>query len=158
MPKLSELVKELRAIELEHADDLENTMEALPGRLASALVEGIMLDSRKHAAFCDAILEIEAEQVPDDLQISGAVEMLRTIESHISTEEQMIKQFEVILPEAKDDRSKEILNSLLADEKRHHVVLTGLKNLFSGGLRHEAYYDIIQDYMYGPPPKVRKRA
>jgi hypothetical protein len=69
MPKLSELVKELRAIELEHADDLETTMEALPGRLASALVEGIMLDSRKHAAFCDAILEIEAEQVPDDMQV-----------------------------------------------------------------------------------------
>jgi hypothetical protein len=70
----------------------------------------------------------------------------------------MIKKFKAILPEAKDDRSKDILNSLLADEKRHHTVLTGLKNLFSGGLRHEAYYDLIQDYMYGPPPKVRKRA
>jgi rubrerythrin len=158
MSKLSELVKELRAIELEHADELEATMEALPGRLASALVEGIMHDSRKHAAFCDAILEIEAEQVPDDLEITGAVEMLRTIEGHIGTEEQMIKQFEVILPEAKDDRSREILNSLLADERRHHAVLTGLKKLFSGGLGREAYYDLIQDYMYGPPPKVRKRA
>ena len=130
MPKLSELVKDLRAIELEHADDLETTMEALSGRLASALVEGIMLDSRKHAAFCDAILEIEAEQVPDDMQATGAVEMLRMIDGHISTEEQMIKQFKAILPEVKDDRSKDILNSLMADEKRHHTVLTGLKNLF----------------------------
>lgn len=58
MSKLIEMLEEQRDLELEHVKRLQPSVEKASHRLVSALLETILHDSMKHAALCQALIDV----------------------------------------------------------------------------------------------------
>lgn len=150
-----ELLKEQRRLELSHVEGLIPTMEAIQNRLASAVIESIIHDSRKHAALCGALADLEAGAVPVkmEMDVSTALRLAHSVRQHIRVEEEMIERLERLLSLIEDDRVAELLRYLLEDERRHHSMLTRLASLLD---REETsmdeYLSLAQKYMFIQPP------
>ena len=125
MAKLIEMLEEQRNLELEHVKRLQPSVEKLGHRLVSALLETILHDSGKHAALCQA---------------------------HIQVEERMINRLESIREGVEEPRVREIVDHLLADERRHHSLLQRLSNIIdTDTATYDEYLGFIQKYMVSPP-------
>lgn len=154
MPKLIELLKKQRDLELEHVERLRSSIEKSGHRLVSALLETILHDSRKHAALCQALIDVEAGAAPVtlDVDMGAAVGLHQDILQHLRVEESMIARLESIREEVEEPRVREILDHLLADERRHHSLLQRLSNIIdSDTAAYDEYLGLIQKYMVSPP-------
>lgn len=154
MPKLIELLKKQRDLELEHVERLRPSIEKSGHRLVSALLETILHDSRKHAALCQALIDVEAGAAPVtlDVDMGAAVGLHQDILQHLRVEESMIARLESIREEVEEPRVREILDHLLADERRHHSLLQRLSNIIdSDTAAYDEYLGLIQKYMVSPP-------
>ncbi len=69
MTNLIELLEKQRDLELEHVERLEPSIEKAGHRLVSALLETIIHDSRKHAALCQALIDVQAGAAPVTLDV-----------------------------------------------------------------------------------------
>lgn len=69
MSNLIELLEKQRDLELEHVERLRSSVEKAGHRLVSALLEIILHGSRKHAALCQALLDVEAGAAPVTLDV-----------------------------------------------------------------------------------------
>ena len=133
------MLKEQRDLELEHVERLRPSIEKAGHRLVSALLEIILYDSRKHAALCPALIDVEAGVAPVtlDVDMGTAVGLHQDILPHIRVEE---------------PRVREIVGHLLADERRHHRLLRRLSNIIdSYTAAYDEYLGLIQKYMVSPP-------
>lgn len=154
MPKLIELLKKQRDLELEHVERLRPSIEKSGHRLVSALLETILHDSRKHAALCQALIDVEAGAAPVtlDVDMGAAVGLHQDILQHLRVEESMIARLESMREEVEEPRVREILDHLLADERRHHSLLQRLSNIIdSDTAAYDEYLGLIQKYMVSPP-------
>lgn len=154
MPKLIELLKKQRDLELEHVERLRPSIEKSGHRLVSALLETILHDSRKHAALCQALIDVEAGAAPVtlDVDMGAAVGLHQDILQHLRVEESMIARLESMREEVEEPRVREILDHLLADERRHHSLLQRLSNIIdSDTVAYDEYLGLIQKYMVSPP-------
>jgi hypothetical protein len=133
------MLKEMRALELEHVERLRPSVEKAGHRLVSALLETILYDSRKHAVLCQVLIDVEAGAAPVtlDVDMGAAVGLHQGILQHVRVEE---------------PRVREILDHLLADERRHHSLLQRLSNIIdSDTAAYDEYLGLIQKYMVSPP-------
>lgn len=154
MADLVELLKEQKKIELGVEAKLRPVVDWAPNRLVSAMLESVIHDSRKHAALCQAIVDVEAGSVPQrlDVDMATANRMTQAVRQHIRVESDMIRRLESMLKMVKDDRIADILRYMLADEKRHHNVLTHMTNVLDRDLTAlDEYLDLAQKYMFVPP-------
>lgn len=108
-------MKEQKELELSYVAKLQPTMEAVHHRLVSALLETIIHDSRKHAALCQALIDVEAGAAPVtlDADMATAIDLHQAIKQHTRVEEAMIKRIENILGKVQDERVKDILSYIL---------------------------------------------
>jgi len=157
MTKMSDLVdmlKEQRELELSHIEKLKPTVEAVPSRLISAMLESIIHDSRKHATLCQALVDVEVGAVPLklDTDMATALKMSQAIKQHIRVEADMIKRLESMLEKVEDDRVADILRYILEDERRHHTVLTRMATLLDrDDTAYDEYLELAQKFMFVPP-------
>jgi rubrerythrin len=154
MSKLVELLEKQRDMELEHVERLQSSVDKAVHRLVSALLETILHDSRKHAALCQALLDLEAGAAPVtlDVDMGAAVGLHQDIRAHVQVEEKMIARLESIKDGVEEPRIREIVDHLLADERRHHSLLQGLSNIIdSDTAAYDEYLGLIQKYMVSPP-------
>jgi rubrerythrin len=154
MSSLVELLKEQRALELSHVEKLMPTMGRLGHRLVSALLETIVHDSRKHAALCQALIDVEAGEAPLtlDTDMATALELHQSVKQHMRVEEDMIRRVEAMMERVEDDRVKAVLGYILSDERRHHSILQQLSNLVDRDTTaFDEYLDLFQKYMVVPP-------
>lgn len=155
---MSEIVKwleEQRRLELSHVERLRPTMEAIPSRLASAVVESIIHDSNKHAVLCGVLIDVEAGAAPVKLEMDSAtaLRLAQSVRQHIRVEEEMIERLEKILKIVRDERVAEILNYILLDERRHHTALSRMASrLDREETSHEEYLTLALKYMFIKPP------
>ncbi|MCW3989980.1 MAG: hypothetical protein NWE88_07905 [Candidatus Bathyarchaeota archaeon] len=129
------MLKEMRDLELEHVERLRSSVEKAGHRLVSALLETILYDSRKHAVLCQVIIDVEAGAAPVtlDMDMGAAVGLHQGILQHVRVEE---------------PRVREILDHLLADERRHHRLLQRLSNIIdSDTAAYDECLGLIQKYM-----------
>jgi hypothetical protein len=139
MPKLMELLETQRDLELEHVERLLPSIEKSGHRLVSAFLETILHDSRKHAALCQALIDVEAGAalVTLDIGMGAAVRLHQDILQHLRVEE---------------PRVREILDHLLADERRRHRLLRRLSNIIdSDTAAYDEYLGLIKKYLVSPP-------
>ena len=61
--------------------------------------------------------------VPSEMEGGDVLDASQAIEEHIQVEEQMIKRLESMLTQQIDVQSRELLNYLVADERRDHNLL-----------------------------------
>jgi len=133
------MLKEMRDLELEHVERLRSSVEKAGHRLVSALLETILYDSRKQAVLCQVIIDVEAGAAPVtlDVDMGAAVGLHQGILQHVRVEE---------------PRVREIVDHLLADERRHHSLLRRLSNIIdSDTAAYAEYLGLIQKYMVSPP-------
>lgn len=154
MSDLVELLKEQKELELSHVERLKPTIDAVPSRLVSAMIESIIHDSRKHAALCQALVDVEAGAVPIklDIDMATAIKVAQAVRQHIRVEAEMIQRLESMLKEVEDDRVADILQYILADERRHHDALTRMAALLDRDeTAYDEYLELAQKYMFVPP-------
>lgn len=154
MSDLVELLKEQKELELDHIERLKPTLEAVEHRLVSALLETIVHDSRKHAALCQALVDVEAGAAPVtlDTDMATAVELHQKIRQHMRVEEDMIRRLKNIIGQVEDERVRDILLYILQDEERHHSALQRLSNLIDRDVAaYDEYLGLFQKYMIVPP-------
>jgi rubrerythrin len=154
MSKLVELLEKQRDMELEHVERLQPSVDKAGHRLVSALLETILHDSRKHAALCQALLDLEAGAAPVtlDVDMGAAVGLHQDIRQHVQVEEKMIARLESIRDGVEEPRIREIVDHLLVDERRHHSLLQRLSNIIdSDTTAYDEYLGLIQKYMVSPP-------
>lgn len=154
MPELTELLEKQRMIELSHAERLAESMEQLEHPLIRALLEAILHDSRKHAAVCQALIDVDAGSVPLrlDVPMGPAVSLHQDIKQHVAVEAEMIKRLEEMVGQTPDDRVKAFLGYLLDEERRHHSMLSGMSNLIDrDSVALDEYLGLFEKYMIVPP-------
>ena len=154
MSNLIELLEEQKALELAHVEKIKPTAEATGHRLVSALLETIIHDSMKHAALCQALIDVEAGAAPTtlDVDMATALELHQSIKQHARAEEDMIRRLEALLAQTLDERVRAILSHMLKDERRHHSTLQRLSNLVDRDTAaYDEYLDLFQKYMVSPP-------
>jgi len=133
------MLKQMRDLELEHVERLRPSVEKAGHRLVSALLETILYDSRKHAVLCQVLIDMEAGAAPVtlDVDMGAAVRLHQGILQHVRVEE---------------PRVREIVDHLLADERRHHSLLQRLSNIIdSDTAAYDEYLGLIQKYIVSPP-------
>jgi rubrerythrin len=153
--EIVDLLREQMMLELSHVERIKPTMQAMPSRLASAVLESIIHDSYKHAALCGALVDVEAGSAPVRLEIdpATAMKMAQSIREHIRVEEEMIERLERMLKMNLDDRVAEILRYILQDEMRHHTALTRMANLLDREeTSQDEYLSLALKYMFIQPP------
>jgi rubrerythrin len=154
MSDVVELLKKQRELELGHVESLQPTMKAVGHRLVRALLETIVHDSKKHAALCQALIDVEAGAAPMtlDTDMATAVELHQQIKQHVRVEEDMIERVRRIMEGVEDERVRDVLRYILQDEERHHVTLQRLSNLIDRDTTaYDEYLDLFQKYMIVPP-------
>ena len=154
MSDLIGLLEQQRALELDHAERIRLTAEAAGHRLVSALLETIVHDSLKHAALCQALIDVEAGAAPTTLDVDmvTALGLHQSIRQHAGAEEEMIRRLEDLLAGDLDDRVRAILGHMLRDERRHHSALQRLSNLIDRDTAaYDEYLNLFQKYTVSPP-------
>ena len=154
MTDVVELLKEQKKIELSHVEHLGKSVEELKHPMVRIVLESIIHDSQKHAAIAQALIDVEAGATPMklDVDMGPAVSLHQNIKQHVRVEEDMIKTLGEITGLVKDDRVKSFLDYWVAEEKRHHKMLSELSNLIDrDSVSLDEYVDLFQKYMIVPP-------
>jgi rubrerythrin len=153
---MSDLVKQLKEqkkIEVSHVKALKPSVSKAKNKLVAALLESIVLDSMKHAAICQALIDVKGGEIPAsmDIDMGVAVDLHQEIKQHIRVEADMLSRVEVMAREAKDKRVKAMIQYILEDEKRHHSTLQSLSNLMDQDTTaFGEYLELFQKYMIVP--------
>jgi rubrerythrin len=97
-------------------------------KLIRYLIEGIALDSGKHALLLKALIAHLESRTPfishEKRDVLGDA-----IREHIELESQAIETYSELIPKATDSTVKQILQAILEDERRHHQLLQQIFHL-----------------------------
>jgi rubrerythrin len=97
-------------------------------QLVKYLIQAIAIDSNKHALMLNAILARLQSKTPF-IDEAKRDELGENIKAHIELEAHAIKTYSELIPQTEDPGSKQVLEYILEDEKRHHHLLTQLYKL-----------------------------
>ena len=89
------------------------------------LIEAIAIDSNKHALLLNAIIARLMSKTPF-IDEAKRDELGNNIKEHISLEGKAIKTYGELIPQTEDPGTKQVLEYILEDEKRHHELLKKL--------------------------------
>ena len=123
---------------------VEESLEELGNYAVEAALKGISLDSMKHAMLYGSALAILTEtRIPLD---EGKLDRQRElVERHIAMEEEVITRLEAMIPEVENEKVSFILETIIADERRHHKVLLNVQELLVRGetVTEEDWWDAV---------------
>jgi len=137
---LESMIKAEKAI----VKSVEDSLEELGNYAVEAALKGISLDSMKHAMLYGSALAILTEtRLPLE---EGQLDMQRElVERHIAMEEEVITRLEAMIPEVENKKVSFILETIIADERRHHRVLLNVHELLIRGetVTEEDWWDAV---------------
>jgi hypothetical protein len=120
--ELLDFIKRQIVIEKEIVDSLNKGIVNIKNPPVRGVLKGISLDSVKHAELYSAAVSL-LTNVSQALKQENLDEQRALIEKHISMEAELIKKLEKIMPEIENSKVQFLLESILADERRHHALL-----------------------------------
>jgi rubrerythrin len=119
---LLEFLKNQITVEKEIVASLEKPLRNMKNPAVKGVLKGVSLDSIKHAELYMAAVTLltstSTALMQEDLDEHKAL-----IEKHIEIESKLIIELEKMIPSIEDKKVVFLLNSILADEKRHHEML-----------------------------------
>ncbi|MGA3111007.1 MAG: ferritin-like domain-containing protein [Candidatus Bathyarchaeia archaeon] len=119
---LIDFLKNQIVVENEIVDSLEKALDGMKNPAVKGVLKGVSLDSVKHAELYSAAVTLltsySTALTQDNLDQQRAL-----IEKHIKIESELIKKLQVMIPNVEDKKVVFLLNSILADEIRHHAML-----------------------------------
>ena len=119
---LLEFLKNQIKVEYEIVASLEKPLLSMKNPAVKGVLKGVSLDSIKHAElYTSAVTLLTAASTA--LTQENLDEQRALVEKHIEIESQLIKKLETMIPTIDDKKVVFLLNSILADERRHHEML-----------------------------------
>lgn len=120
--ELIDFIKRQIVIEKEIVDSLNTGIVNIKNPPVRGVLKGISLDSVKHAELYSAAVSL-LTNVSQALKQENLDEQRALVEKHIKMEADLIKKLEKIMPEIENTKVQFLLESILADERRHHALL-----------------------------------
>jgi len=130
--RLEELMREMVRREEEIVASVRDSLEKMSHPAVKGVLEGISLDSLKHAKMYEAALGLLAgvrEEVKEE-QLREQEELLR---KHLRWEEELMGKIGSVLPEVENEKVRMLLEAILSDERRHHLLLRKVLELLVRG-------------------------
>ncbi|MGO8805251.1 MAG: hypothetical protein ACLQO7_01415 [Candidatus Bathyarchaeia archaeon] len=119
---LLEFLKNQIKVEKEIVASLEKPLLAMKNPAVKGVLKGVSLDSIKHAElYMSAVTLLTSASTA--LTQDNLDEQRKLVEKHIEIESQLIKKLETMIPTIDNSKVVFLLNSILADERRHHEML-----------------------------------
>jgi len=119
---LLEFLKNQIKVEYEIVASLEKPLLIMKNPAVKGVLKGVSLDSIKHAElYTSAVTLLTGASTA--LTQENLDEQRALVEKHIEIESQLIKKLETMIPTIDDKKVVFLLNSILADERRHHEML-----------------------------------
>jgi len=119
---LIEFLKNQITVEKEIVASLEKPLRIMKNPAVKGVLSGVSLDSIKHAELYMAAVTL-LTNASTALTQENLDEQRVLVEKHIEIESQLIKKLETMIPKIEDQKVVFLLNSILADERRHHEML-----------------------------------
>ena len=120
--ELLDFIKRQIVIEKEIVESLNKGIVDIKNPPVRGVLKGISLDSVKHAELYSAAVSLLTD-VSQALKQEHLDEQRALVEKHIKLESELIKKLEKIMPEIENSKVQFLLESILADERRHHALL-----------------------------------
>jgi rubrerythrin len=134
-----------KQIKLEHhiVEAVTDSLRTVRNPVVKQVLRAIAFDSQKHAGIYNAALELA--KVTPALTDEEYRELKRITEKHIVDEEKAISALDEFMPRLKDAKAKFLLESILADERRHHKLLMKIVDLVvkKEAITEEDWWEIL---------------
>jgi rubrerythrin len=132
-------------IRLEHhiVESITTSLKNVKNPIVKQVLRAIAFDSQKHAGIYDAAISITT--VTPALTDKEYREIKGVTETHIIDEEKAISSLDKILPKVRDDKIKFLLESIVADERKHHELLNKIMDLVvkKEAITEEDWWEIL---------------
>lgn len=122
-------------IELEHriVEAITRSLKTIRNPVAKQVLRAIAFDSQKHAGIYNTAIALSS--VTPALTDEEFTRLKETTERHIEDEEKAISALDEFMKGVKDEKIKFLLESIAADERKHHQLLKKVVELI---VRREA--------------------
>ena len=143
----NELLKFLKTqikIEKTIVDSVNKNLSELENPVIKSVLRGISLDSEKHAEMYDGAVSL-LTKVSQALSQEQFEKQKKLVKKHIRIETELIEKISNVISNIDNENVKFLLNTILADEKRHHELLQKiLETLVLGEtITEEDWWDIL---------------
>ena len=135
--KRVEKIESLVDMETNHASSLQESVEKLSNVTIKEILSGIAFDSKKHAGFYQAILNLLGKVEPAITE-EDYVRLETVIRKHIDVEKQMMEESKQLLDSIKEPRIQHLLKEIYDDELRHHRFM---KRILEAVVKRETIFD-----------------
>ena len=141
---LVEFLREQIKTENKIVESLNKSLTSIGNPVVKGVLKGISLDSVKHAQIYASAVTL-LTTVSQALSQENLDEQKDLVEKHIRVEAELIKKIGRKLPTISNEKVKLLVNSILADEKRHHGLLKRVLEILVRGetITEEDWWDIL---------------
>ncbi len=125
-------LKDQVALENENVNAITSNLKRIENMIVKTALEGISFDSMKHAEMFRSAIELlsEFEKALNEQEYVRLQEVIRT---HIEIEERMLKRVNEAIQMTEDKNVRFLLESIAADERRHHDLLVRIRDIIVRG-------------------------
>ena len=142
--KVVSFLKKQIEIENQIVTSLNRSLVEMGNPAVTGVLKGISLDSVKHAQMYGSALNL-LTSVPPALTQEQLDEQRALVEKHIRLEATLIRKIRDTLPRVENEKVKLLLNAILTDEKRHHVLLKKVLDVLVRGetITEDDWWDVL---------------
>jgi rubrerythrin len=119
---LIEFLKNQITVETKIVSSLAEPLAKMKNPAVKGVLKGVSLDSIKHAELYDSAVTLLTSS-STALSQEHLDEQKKLVEKHIAIESELIVKLEEMIPKIDNNKVVFLLQSILADEKRHHEML-----------------------------------
>jgi ribonucleotide reductase beta subunit family protein with ferritin-like domain len=134
-----------KQIKLEHhiVESITNSLKTVRNPVVKQVLRAIAFDSQKHAGIYNAAMAIT--KITPALTDKEYREIKKITEKHIGDEEIAISTVEKIMPKIANKKIEFFLQSNLANERKHHVLLNKIIDLVvkKEAITEEDWWEIL---------------
>lgn len=132
-------------IKLEHhiIESVTNSLKTVRNPVVKQVLHAIAFDSQKHAGIYNAAISIT--KVTPALTDKEYRELEEITAKHIADEEKAISTLDKIVQKTKDKKVKFLLESIAADERKHHELLNKIIDIVvkKEAITEEDWWEIL---------------
>lgn len=132
-------------IKLEHhiVESITGSLRTVRNPIVKQVLRAIAFDSQKHAGIYNAAITIST--VTPALTDKEYREIKKITAKHVEDEEKAIAALETIMPKIDNPKLKFLLESIAADERKHHELLNKVMDLIvkKEAITEEDWWEIL---------------
>ncbi len=129
--------------EEEIVESINKALRKLKNPVVVSVLKGMSLDSLKHADMykaAESIISVAPAMSEDELDHLNEV-----VKRHIIDEEKVMRKVDVFIKKIKDKKIRFLLESIQADERRHHELLKTIMDVVARGetISEDEWWEIL---------------